>query len=663
MKVFFLLLSMLPISPIFGQCWNLVWEDEFNGTTLDAAKWTPLTGGGGWGNNELQNYTARPENLGISNGTLKLIARSEVFGGNNYTSARIRSLQKGDWTYGKFEARMKLSVAQGMWPAFWMMPTDNTYGNWPNSGEIDIMELIGKFPSRMYGTLHTSSATAGVSTATSANYDLSSGNFSDAFHNFAIEWSPNEIKWFMDGILYSTKKPADFSGFPWRFDKDFHIILNLAVGGNWPGAPNASTIFPQTTEVEYVRVYQKNSDLAVKGLAIVEPTATTTYKVPTIAATTYNWSVPAGTTVISGQGSSEISVKWGSVSGDITCSITTPCGTTSATKTIEVTPNLLKNWSFESNFQNWTTTVSTTAAATFSSPTDATAPNGTRIAYVNTTAVSPSFWHVQIVQVGLTVEAGVAYTCKFKAKSSATSKRMRASILNSTNYSTLGGQTFSLDGNWKEYSFTFTPTISVAAQVNLDFGYDIAAFYIDNIVFGKADFLPVDIIGFQLFSKNNNAQLAWQVGNEVHLLRYDIERSMDGKAFKKIGEVAAKNGQNYTYEDTETPSESTLYYRLKTVNSDFTEGYSKILSYRSSPNFEKIKVFPNPISDVLFVETVQKVRSIEAIDGSGRVFNIPFTTSTNGVLGEVERLAAGIFKLRITFMNGTSEQISVVKKK
>jgi beta-glucanase (GH16 family) len=662
MKSIGILLLMFAASPVFGQCWNLVWADEFNGTSLDATKWTPQTGGGGWGNNELQNYTARPDNIDVSGGSLKIIARSEVYGGNNYTSARIRTINKGDWTYGRFEARMKLSVAQGMWPAFWMMPTDEVYGTWPNSGELDIMELIGTHPARVYGTIHTSSATAYVPTSSSSNYNLTSGTFADAFHDFSVEWSPNEIKWFVDGTLFATKTPADFGSFPWRFDKDFHIILNLAVGGNWPGAPNGSTTFPQTTEVEYVRVYQKNGDLSVRGLATVEPTSSTTYTVPNIASTTYNWSVPSGATITSGQGTSTVSVNWGATSGNVTCSISTPCGTVSPSKAVNVTPNLLQNWSFESNLNNWNTTANNGAAATFSSPTDVAAPNGTRIGCVNTTAVTASSWHVQMSQSGINVVAGQPYTFQFKAKSNGTNKRISGAVINASTYAQYGFKLFTLGTTWQDCSWTFTPSVSAAVLFNLDCGFDVAEFCFDNIQLGRASLLPVEIVDYQLIGTKTGVRLTWQVANETQLLNYAIERSTDGILFKKIGEIAANNLKIYTFEDEDVPTPNVVYYRLRTKNADYTEGVSKILSYRPKGSLSKMNVFPNPVSDVFQVETLEKVKIIEAIDATGRVFTLPFTASSNSVSVPVLGLATVFFQIKITTENGESRLFPMVKK-
>ena len=241
--------------------YQLVWQDEFNGTSLDLSKWEPMIGNGcpgicGWGNNEAQYY--RAENATVGGGTLKITAKRENFGGAQYTSARLRTLNKGDWTYGRFEMRAKLPFGQGIWPAFWMLPSDNVYGTWAASGEIDIMEAIGSEPGRIHGTTHFGGASPN-NTYSGNSYTLPSGTFSDDFHEFAIEWEEGEIRWYMDDLLYRTQTSwwTPGAAFPAPFNERFHLLLNLAVGGNWPGYPDASTQFPQIYEVDWVRVYQE----------------------------------------------------------------------------------------------------------------------------------------------------------------------------------------------------------------------------------------------------------------------------------------------------------------------------------------------------------------------------------------------------------------------
>ena len=240
--------------------WTLVWSDEFDGNTLDATKWSVQTGDGcaiglcGWGNNELQWYQA--DNVSVADGILTITARRESVNGRNFTSARIRTLDKGDWTYGRFEIRARLLQGQGLWPAIWMLPSDNAYGGWAASGEIDIMELVGHQPARVHGTLHYGGE-APANEYSGDWFQLSSGIFADDFHTFALEWEEGEIRWYVDGEHYQTQTDWYSTGgaYPAPFDQDFHLVMNVAVGGNWPGNPDLTTPFPQSMEVDWVRVY------------------------------------------------------------------------------------------------------------------------------------------------------------------------------------------------------------------------------------------------------------------------------------------------------------------------------------------------------------------------------------------------------------------------
>lgn len=234
--------------------WQLVWHDEFDGAVLDTTKWTWDTGGNGWGNAELEYYTNRVENAHLENGYLVIEARQEPFGNRAYTSARLKTQGLGAWKYGRIEARIRIPRGQGMWPAFWMLGDDIGQVGWPGCGEIDIMENIGKEPSRVHGTVHgpNYSGANGVG----GSYDLRSGAFADDFHVFAIEWQASGIQWFVDSTLYKTVLPGDLPG-RWVFEHPFFILLNVAVGGYWPGNPDSTTLFPQTMLVDYVRLYQR----------------------------------------------------------------------------------------------------------------------------------------------------------------------------------------------------------------------------------------------------------------------------------------------------------------------------------------------------------------------------------------------------------------------
>ncbi len=259
----------------------LVWSDEFDGTSVDTSKWTFQLGDGsevglpgGWGNNELQYY--QPDNATVADGFLTITAREESVGGLDYTSSRLRSLGKGDWTFGRMEVRAKMPIGQGLWPAFWMLSSDTSiYGTWAASGEIDVVEYIGSTPNRVFGTIHYGASFPGNVFA-STDYFLPSGTFNDDFHTFAVEWENGEIRWYVDDMLYATRTNWFSTGgpYPAPFDVDFHLLLNLAVGGNLPGPPDASTVFPQEFVIDYVRVYQVPNDPPF--VEITSPTATDT---------------------------------------------------------------------------------------------------------------------------------------------------------------------------------------------------------------------------------------------------------------------------------------------------------------------------------------------------------------------------------------------------
>ena len=233
---------------------NLVWSDEFNGKSINSSNWSYDTGGNGWGNNELENYTNSSKNAYVTGGYLVIEARKETKENNNYTSARMISKDKKTFTYGRIDFRAKLPKGQGIWPALWMLGNNITTTPWPACGEIDIMELLGHEPNKAYSTIHWGAA-GGASTHIGGNYSLTSQAFSDNFHLFSLKWEVNKLSFLIDDILFFTADKSQVNG-DYPFDKPFFFIMNVAVGGNWPGNPDATTAFPQRMIVDYVRVYQ-----------------------------------------------------------------------------------------------------------------------------------------------------------------------------------------------------------------------------------------------------------------------------------------------------------------------------------------------------------------------------------------------------------------------
>ncbi len=238
--------------------WHLVWSDEFTYTGLpDSTRWGYDVGGHGWGNHELQYYTqADTNNAVVRNGRLFITARKQPKDTNQYTSARLISKLKGDWLYGRIEVKAKLPAGRGLWPAIWMLPTDWAYGGWPESGEIDIMEHVGFMPDSVFSSVHTQAFNHTIRTQKTKGIYFN--DLYTNFHVYAMEWTNDFIDFFVDGKnlfrFSNTKK-----GFAeWPFDKRFHLLLNMAVGGDWGGKQGVdSSITAASMEVEYVRIYQK----------------------------------------------------------------------------------------------------------------------------------------------------------------------------------------------------------------------------------------------------------------------------------------------------------------------------------------------------------------------------------------------------------------------
>ena len=238
--------------------WTLVWSDEFaqpDGSPPNPTNWVHDVGAGGWGNNELENYTSRTNNVRIEGGQLVIEARQESFSGSAYTSGRIKTQGKKAWTQGRIEARIRIPRGKGIWPAFWSLGTEIDSAGWPACGEIDIMENIGREPDVVHGTVHGPGYSGDH--AIGGPYALPAGKtFADDFHTYAVEWTTNQICWFVDDRSYFKIGPSDLpSGKRWVFTKPHFLLLNLAVGGQWPGQPDETTTFPQRMTVAYVRVY------------------------------------------------------------------------------------------------------------------------------------------------------------------------------------------------------------------------------------------------------------------------------------------------------------------------------------------------------------------------------------------------------------------------
>jgi len=328
------------------QCQNPtpIFEDNFDGVSLDLEKWEPMIGDGcsygicGWGNNELQYYKA--ENATVADGMLTITAKKERVQSKKYTSARLRTAgmpASGEFTHGRFDARIKVPGGQGMWSAFWMLPTEPDVG-WPMSGEIDIMEITGADSKNTLGTIHYGEAYPN-NQHTGAKLRKEPNTWADDFHVYSVEWEPNELRWYVDDVHFSTLTPSDISNPAfWTFDQyAFHMLLNLAVGGNL-GGPVDDNIFPQQMIVDYVRVYDYGQP-AIQGDLSARAGTTEVYSaVGEQSDATYQWTVPQDATIISGQGTAQIEVKWGASSGSVELVVNDSCGTRNLAVRVHVAP-------------------------------------------------------------------------------------------------------------------------------------------------------------------------------------------------------------------------------------------------------------------------------------------------------------------------------------
>jgi len=327
--------SFFPIA-LAIECPTLLWSDEFDGSSLDLTKWEPQIGDGcaegicGWGNNEWQHYKA--ENAVVEGGKLFIVAKKEGIESTDYTSARLRTKGLGgEFLQGWFEAKVKIPTGRGLNAAFWMLPSNEVLGGWPASGEIDIMENIGREQSMIHGLIHFGEPYP--NNRVSADFFVLPGGqaFHADFHEFAIGKKEGEIRWYVDGYEYSVKTASHVAPSAWPFDQAgelFHFILNVAVGGDWAGYPDASAVFPQTMEVDYVRAYNVTTGKIMGPTLVYENQQYVTYTVEEgVADFSYAWSVPPDASIVADDGQGTVVVDFGVIPGLVQATATSAgCG-------------------------------------------------------------------------------------------------------------------------------------------------------------------------------------------------------------------------------------------------------------------------------------------------------------------------------------------------
>ena len=575
--VFILIISFLPRIAIADtiannqpteDTWKLVWEDDFSkDTSIDTSKWNFTIGAGGYGNNELQYYTDRPDNARIENGKLVIEARKENYKGSPYTSAKLSTQGKFSFTYGKVEVKARLPEGKGVWPAIWMMPEDmSLYGGWPSCGEIDIMELLGHEPNKVYGTIHYGNP----HTYHGGNYTLPDGKkFSDDFHVFALEWEPGEIRWYVDDVLYyktsdwfsrSMNEAFDYT-YPAPFDRDFYLILNVAVGGNWPGyPPDDANYFPQRMEVEYVKVYQKATyKEAVKPVSDTSATCPENARPP----------LADGNLIYNGSFNTTVD----NVDG------------------IPGVPNT-SYWQFVHLDQ-------------FGG--NGTIENTGQGVKINITNGGSQTYSVQLMQRPICLIKGKTYKLSFDAKSDG-QRTIEAKLSSGggddgNTWIDYARQTFTLDNNWNNYSYVFTMQNDTYVNSRLEFNVGLSTLpvYINNVRLEEYNLLDPNAIKEPLpngnliyngtFDQGIDRFVAWEfIKSENAVASYEIGSLPDYRYFKSIITDGGKDFVDIklVQSNLKVKSSSTYLLNLKAKAFDSSR---EIKVYLSDQNY-------NPISDV-----------------------------------------------------------------
>lgn len=643
-------------NPIAAQCWNLIYEDNFDGTQLRSAYWTARDQPGfSESNGELQYHLV--QNVSVYGGALHLVAKKENYGSYPYTSGWVDSKLKVSYRYGRIVSRMKLPAGKGMWPAFWLVPEGEVYGAWPKSGEIDIMENIGSDTRTVYGTFHTVDQ-AGSHVSNSVPYTLPSGlDFSAAFHDFECQWTPDELRWYVDGVLYSKQNRAAYASWKWPFDQQFYVIYSLAVGGSWPGSPSASTVFPNELTIDYVRVYQSDDLLEIRGNAQVEPGSTTGYAVPDYGLSAYTWQVPAGASILSGQGTKTIQVQWGTdqnVERNITCTLRTPCSqnTITISKSVKVVGNVLDNPGFELGYEKWFRN-NAIGAAVFTL--DKNNPGaGVQSAKVQVTQVTNEYWRSQLSRNVYGLSGNDRYEVLFLARSDIAGRVMGVSVLNPISYATIGTTTFALTDRWQIYRLSVNLTgTDTAVLLTFDLGHSAGTFWIDGVSFGKAaDPLPVKLISFSGHATEMGNLLRWTTEWEVNNDFFELERSSDARRFTPVGRVDGDPARNagHDYQFLDTNPGGAAYYRLKQVDNSGETDFSRIIRVGSAAVTARLELAPNPAAgDVtLSFDDSDPLIELEAISAGGKRFPLHLVSNQTHVGG----LPAGTYMLKARTVSG-----------
>ena len=477
--IFYLLILSVQTLTLLAQERQLVWAEEFEETAIDRSIWDF---GSGPTNDNVHYYTDRPENARIVDGKLQIIALNEPYEGFDYTSALVQTQHSLNWRFGRVEARIKLPGSPGFVPAFWMLPAASRFGWWPLSGEIDVMEYPTNEVSKIYGTIHTEryNLFSGSSPPQGGVADIADAT--SAFHVYAVEWSETQIDFYVDDQKYFTYTNDNGGSATWPFDEPFYLILNLAVGGGWVGDPTGETNFPAIMEVDYIRLYQVAEDLLIQGPEdVLYNSREVTYWVPEMDGAAYQWRVPGGAQILSGQGTSHILLDWGIFGGEVEVEITSGQGSFISKIPVRVSPSVIRNGGFETGVKYWDKREGFPDVSDLRL-TGEEVHQGEQALLVQVNESSANPWDIQLSQQNFLIEQGKTYQVSFWAKSPEEEVPFTAALINAADYSLVHAESFTPGKDWARHAFEFTAPATLPAAFNLDLGAHSGTSLFDEIL-------------------------------------------------------------------------------------------------------------------------------------------------------------------------------------
>ncbi len=585
-------------TPAYSQCrGTLIWQDEFDGTTLDLSKWSYDYGNGcpalcGWGNEELEYYTDNANNIRVTGGNLVLEARAQNIGGSSFSSGKILSRNKAYWTYGRFEARMRMPQGRGLWPAFWMLPE---IGNWPTTGEIDIMEYRGDMPDRTSGTLHYGNLWP-QNQWDGTDLHHSSSLVND-FNIYAVEWDANEIRWYLNDRLFkivtrvpNSLNPPSNNANAWPWNTNFHIIFNLAVGGWFPGTTNPADVqlIKPTFEIDYVRAYDMTSaagtQIPYNGTPAPIPgrIEAEEFDLGCDQAAYYDTDLPNNGGAFRGE---RVDIQ--------------PC--TDAGGGYNV------GWTEAGEWMEYTVNVAATGT----------------------------------------------YDLAFRIASTSADGRIRVEM-DGTNIT--GSISFPNTYDWNNWQTSNVTNVSMTAGEHIMRIYvENGGFNLNYVHITTNTILPISLLSFSGKAKEGYNQLEWATSTEKNNDYFTLERSSDGYTWQNAGQVSAGENpdqiQEYTWIDLQA-TETKVYYRLRQTDYDGSFSFSEIISIRKEEVL--LLIAPNPFTEEVTITIPAGTDELRLLDLTGNTLQ-KFHPAEQKTVTIGKTLAPGIYFLQ--FANGKIEKL------